>query len=122
MSEVIDISPEVIDISPGNLVSSPACLMMHSAYKLNKMVTIYSLDVLLSQFGSSPLFHAQFLLLPLNLHTDFSGGQVVWYSHLLKNFPQFVVIYTVKGFSIVNEAEVNVFLEFPCFSYDPVIL
>ena len=44
---------------------------------------------------------------------------MVWYSHLLKNFPQFVVIHTVKGFSIVNEAEVDVFLEFPCFFYDP---
>ena len=45
--------------------------------------------------------------------------KVVWYSHLFKNFPQFVVIHTVKGFSIVNEAEVDVFLEFPCFLYDP---
>ena len=36
-----------------------------------------------------------------------------------QNFPQFVVIYTVKGFSIINEADVNVFLEFPCFLYDP---
>ena len=45
---------------------------------------------------------------------------MVWYSHLLKNFSQFVVIYTVKGFSIVNEAEVDVFLEFPVFFYDPV--
>ena len=44
---------------------------------------------------------------------------MVWYSYLFKNFPQFVVIYTVKGFSIVNEAEVDVFLEFPCFFYDP---
>ena len=44
---------------------------------------------------------------------------MVWYSHLFKNFPQFVVIHTVKGFSIVNEAEVGVFLEFPCFLYDP---
>ena len=44
---------------------------------------------------------------------------MVWYSHLLKNFPQFVVMYTVKGFSIVNEAEVDVFLEFPCSYYDP---
>ena len=43
----------------------------------------------------------------------------VWYSHLLKNFPQFVVIYTVKGFSIVNEAEVNAFLKFSCFFCDP---
>ena len=44
-------------------------------------------------------------------------GKVVWYSHLFKNFPQFVVIHTVKGFSGVNEADV--FLEFPCFLYDP---
>ena len=41
------------------------------------------------------------------------------YSHLLKNFPQFVVIHTVKGFSIVNKAEVDVFLELSCFFYDP---
>ena len=44
---------------------------------------------------------------------------MVWYLHLFKNFPQFVVIYTVKGFSVVNEAEVDVFLEFSCFFYDP---
>ena len=45
-------------------------------------------------------------------------GQVVCYSHLLKNFPQFVVIHIVKGFSIVNEAEVDVFLKLPCFLRD----
>ena len=44
---------------------------------------------------------------------------MAWYSHLLKNFPKFVVIHTVKGFGIVNEAEVDVFLEFSCFFYDP---
>ena len=44
---------------------------------------------------------------------------MVWYSHLFQNFPRFVVIHTVKGFSIVNEAEVKVFLEFPAFLYDP---
>ena len=44
---------------------------------------------------------------------------MVWYLHLFENFPQFVVIYTVKGFSIVNEAEVDVSLELPCFLYDP---
>ena len=44
---------------------------------------------------------------------------MVWYSHPLKNFPQFVVIHTVKGFSIVNEAEVDVFLKFSSFFYDP---
>ena len=43
-------------------------------------------------------------------------GQVVWYSHLFKNFPQFVVIHTDKGFSIVSEAEVDVVLEFSAFS------
>ena len=43
---------------------------------------------------------------------------MVWYSHLFKNFPQFVVIYTVKGFSVVNEAEVE-FFGFHCFFYDP---
>ena len=47
------------------------------------------------------------------------AGEVVWYSHLFKNFPQFVVIYTVKGFSTVTEAEVDVFLEFSSFFYDP---
>ena len=44
---------------------------------------------------------------------------MVWYSHLLKNFPQFFVIYTVKGFGVINRAEVDVFLEFFCFFYDP---
>ena len=44
---------------------------------------------------------------------------MVWYSHLFQNFPQSVVIHTVKGFSIVNEAEIDVFLEFYCFFYDP---
>ena len=46
------------------------------------------------------------------------AGQVVWYSHLFQNFPQFLVIHTVKGFGVVNEAEVEVFLEFSCFFYD----
>ena len=46
------------------------------------------------------------------------AGKVVWYSHHLKNFPQLVVIHIIKGFSIVNEAEVDVVLEFPCFFYD----
>ena len=45
---------------------------------------------------------------------------MVWYSHLFKNFPQFVVTHTVKGFSVVDEAEVDVFLEFSCFFDDPV--
>ena len=47
------------------------------------------------------------------------AGQVVWYSHLLKNFPQFVVIHRVRGFGIVNKAEVDVFLELCCFFDNP---
>ena len=47
------------------------------------------------------------------------ADKVVWYSHLLKNFTHSVVIHTVKGFSIVNEGEVDVFLEFSCLFYDP---
>ena len=47
------------------------------------------------------------------------AGKVVWYSHLLKNFPQFVVIHTVKGFGIVNKAKVDIFLEPSCFFDDP---
>ena len=45
-------------------------------------------------------------------------GKVVWYSHLLKNFPQFVVTHTVKGFGIVNKAEIDVLLKFSCFFDD----
>ena len=45
---------------------------------------------------------------------------MVWYSHLLKNFPEFVVVHTVKGFGIVNKAEIDVFLELSCFFDDPV--
>ena len=47
------------------------------------------------------------------------AGQVVWYSHVLKNFPQFIVIHIVKGFGIVNKAKVDVFLELSCFFDDP---
>ena len=45
---------------------------------------------------------------------------MVWHSNLLKNFPQFIVIHIVKGFGIVNEAEIDVFLELSCFFDDPV--
>ena len=53
-------------------------------------------------------------------HTQVSQetGKVVWYSHHVENFPQFVVICTVRGLSVVSEAEADVFLEFSCFFYD----
>ena len=53
------------------------------------------------------------------IHISQEAGKVVWYSHLFKNLPQFVVIHTVKGVGIVNKAEVDVFLEFSYFFYDP---
>ena len=48
------------------------------------------------------------------------ASKVVWYSHLFKNFPQFVVMHTVKGFDVVSKAEVDVFLELSCFFNDPI--
>ena len=82
-------------------------------------VTIYSLDILLSQFGISLLSMSSSNCCFLTwIQISQEAGQVVWYSHPLKNFPQFVMIHTVKGFSVVNEAEVDVFLELSCFSYD----
>ena len=53
------------------------------------------------------------------MHSSQESGPVVWYSHLLKNVPQFTVIHIVKGFGIVNKAEVDDFLELSCFFNDP---
>ena len=81
---------------------------------------IYSLDVLLSQYGNSLLFMSicNYCFLTCTQISQ-EAGQVVWYSHLLKNFPQFVVIHIVKGFGIVNKAEVVVFLELSCLFNNP---
>ena len=81
-------------------------------------MTIYSFALLLSQFGTSLLFssHCSFLTC---IQISQEAGQVVWYSHLLKNFPQFVVIHTVKGFAIVNKAEINDILELSFLFGDP---
>ena len=81
-------------------------------------MTIYSLDVLLSQLEpvccSMSSSNCCFLTC---IQISQEADQVVWYSHLFQNFPQFTVIHTVKGFGIVNEAEVDVFLEFSSFLY-----
>ena len=83
-------------------------------------MTIYSLEIILSQFGTSQ-FHVQSNCCFLTcIQISQEAGQVVWYSHLFQNFPQFDVIHTVKGFGIVNKAEVDVFLELSCFFHDPV--
>ena len=73
-------------------------------------MTIYRLDVLLFLFGISS--NCCFLTC---VQVSQEAGQVVWYSHLFQNFPQFIVIHTVKGFGIVNKAEIDVFLELSCF-------
>ena len=54
------------------------------------------------------------------IHISYEAGKVVWYPQLQKNFPQFVVIHTIKGFGIVNKAKVDVFLELSCFFDDPM--
>ena len=78
---------------------------------------MYSLDVRLSQFGTvcCSMSDSDCCFLTC-IQISQEAGKVVWYSHLFQNFPQFVVIHMVKGFSTVDEAEV--FLEFSCFFYD----
>ena len=84
-------------------------------------MTIYSLDVLLSQFGTNLLIHVSSNCCFLTCVQVFQeAGKVVWYSHLLKNFPQAVVIHIVKAFGIVNETEIDAFLGLSCFFYDSV--
>jgi len=77
-------------------------------------MTVYSLDVLLSCFEtvccSMSCSNCCFLTC---IKVSQESGKVVWYSHLFKNFPQFVVFRRVKVFSVVNEAEVDAILEFP---------
>ena len=84
-------------------------------------MTIYSLDVLLSLFEPVHCFMSSSNCCVLTcVQISQEAGQVVWYFHLLKNFPQFVVIHTVKGFDISNKAEVNFEGQFSCFFYDPM--
>ena len=83
-------------------------------------MTTYSLDLFLAWFGTSLLStsgsNCCFLIC---IEVSQEAGKVIWYSHLFKNFPQFVVIYTVRGFGVINNPEVDVFLELSCFFNDP---
>src|SRR5574341_687063 len=105
---------------PACVSSSPAFLMMYSAYKLNKqgdnIALTYSFSYLEPVCCSMSSSNCCFLTC---IQISQEADQVVWYSHLLKNFPPFIVIHTVKGFGIVNKAEIDVFLELSCFFYDP---
>ena len=117
---------EVIDISPCNLDSS-LCFIQPSVSQWCtrhissiSRVTIYSFDILFPNlepvFCSMSRSNCCFLSC---IEMSQEAGQAVWYFHLFKNFPQFVVIHTVKGFGAVSKAKVDVFLELSCFFHDP---
>ena len=99
--------------------SSPMFLMMYSAYKLNKQgENIQPWHTLFPIWNQSvPCAVLTYFMTCIQVSQE--AGQVVWYSHLFQNFPQFIVIHTVKGFGIVSKAEVDVFLELSCFLSDP---
>ena len=108
-------------LSAIRVVSSVYLSLLISSINLDSSLCFIqpSHDVLLSRFGPSQFLSGSNCRFLTCIQISQEAGKVVWYSHLLTNFPQFVVIHTVKGFSIVNEAEVDVFLEFSCFFYDP---
>ena len=81
-------------------------------------MTIYSFDVFLSLFETNLLFMSSSNGFLTCIQISQEADKVVWYCHLLKNFPQFVVILTVQGFGIVSKAKVDVFLELSCFFND----
>ena len=77
---------------------------------------MYSFSYLEPVFCSMSSSNCCFLIF---IQVSQAADEVVWYSHLFQNFPQFLVIHTVKSFGIVNKAEIDVFLELSCFFYDP---
>ena len=99
--------------------------MMYSAYKLNKQGDniqpwlTHSFSYLEPVCCSMSSSNCCFLTC---IKISQEAGQVGWYSHILKNFPQFTVIHTVKGFGIVGKAEIDVFLELSCFFDDPAVV
>ena len=98
---------------PACASSSPAFLLMYSAYKLNKQG-----ENIKPWHTPFPIWNHSVVRCPvLNVASwpaymvSEEAGQVVWYSHLFQNFPWFIVIHTVKDFGIVNKTEIDVFLE-----------
>ena len=99
--------------------SSSEFLMMYSAYKLHKQgdnMQPWLTPVKYHVYCSMSSLNCCFMTC---IWISQETGQVVWYSHTFKNFPQFVVIHTIKGFGIVNKAEIDVFLGLFCFLDDP---
>ena len=126
MGGVICIS-EVIDISPGNIVSS-LCFIQPSISHDVLCIPVtqagwqcttlsYSFPYLEPSCCSMSSSNSCFSTC---IQISQEAGQVLWYSHLFQNFPQFLVIHTVNSFGIVSEAEIDVFLELSCFFFDPV--
>ena len=99
---------------------SPAFLMMYSAHKLNKQG-----DSIQPCHTPFPIWNQSAVPCPVLtvvltcIQDSQEAGQVVWYAPLFHNFPQFIMIHTVKGFGIVSKAEIHVFLELFCFFNDP---
>ena len=94
--------------------------MMYSAYNLNKQG-----DNIQPWYTLFPIWNQSVIPCPVLtcfltcIQISYEAGQMVWYSHLFQNFPQFVVIHTVKSIGIVNKTEIDVFLELSCFFDDP---
>ena len=94
---------------PACASSSPVFLMMYSIQPWHTPFPIWSQSVV-----PCPVLTCFLTCIQISQE----AGQVVWYSHLLNNFPQFIVIHTVKSFGIINKAEIDVFLELSCFFDD----
>ena len=108
---------------PACASSSPAFLMMYSTYKVNKQG-----DNLQPWHTPFPIWNQSVVPCPVltvaswpyrNIQVSQEAGQVVWYSHLFQNFPQFIVIHIVNSLGIVNKAEVDVFPELLLFWWSP---
>ena len=94
---------------------------MYSAYKLNKQgdnIQPWHTPFPIWNQSVVPCLVLTVVMTCIQLSQE--AGKVVWYSHLFQNFPQFIVIHTVKGFNVISIAEVDVFLELPCFFNDPM--
>ena len=100
---------------PACVSSSRVFLMMYSVY--NYTALMYSFSYLEPVCCSMSSSNCCFLTC---IQVSQEAGQVIWNFHFFQNFPQFVVIHTVKGFGVVNKAEVDIFLELFCFFDDPV--
>ena len=123
---VVSAYPRLLVFLPSTLIpacdlSSPAFLMMCSVYRLNKQsdnkqtcnIPFSILQISCSIQGSNCCFLT-------HIQVSQETGKMVWYSHSFKSFWQFIMNHTVKDFGIVNETEVNVFLESPRFLHDPL--